>query len=63
MDLLDRFVTAVFSLLLFKLCNEFLRQTTDAKLTARGVDAHLRLKSRLIERKVFFKSNDILAFA
>jgi hypothetical protein len=41
---LDRFVTAVFARYSFQIvnCNEFLRQTTDAKLTARGVDATLK---------------------
>ncbi|MDG2433010.1 RagB/SusD family nutrient uptake outer membrane protein [Flavobacterium sp.] len=41
---LDRFVTAVFARYSFQIvnCNEFLRQTTDAKLAARGVDATLK---------------------
>jgi len=41
---LDRFVTAVFARYSFQVvnCNEFLRQTTDEKLAARGVDATLK---------------------
>ena len=41
---LDRFITATFARFSFQIvnCNEFLRQTTDEKLTARGVDAALK---------------------
>jgi hypothetical protein len=41
---LDRFITATFARFSFQIvnCNEFLRQTTDEKLTARGVDATLK---------------------
>jgi hypothetical protein len=41
---LDRFITAVFARYSFQIvnCNEFLRQTTDEKLAARGVDAALK---------------------
>src|SRR3970040_2281126 len=41
---LDRFVTAVFARYSFQIvnCNEFLRQTTDEKLAARGIDAALK---------------------
>jgi hypothetical protein len=40
----DLFVNATFNRLDFqvKLCNEFLRQTTDAKLDGRGIDATLK---------------------
>jgi hypothetical protein len=40
----DLFINATFNRLDFqiKLCNEFLRQTTDAKLDGRGVDAALK---------------------
>lgn len=40
---LDRFITATFARLSFQIvnCNEFLRQTTDEKLAARGLDAAL----------------------
>ena len=41
---LDRFITATFARFSFQIvnCNEFLRQTTDEKLAARGVDAALK---------------------
>ena len=41
---LDRFITATFARFSFQIvnCNEFLRQTTDDKLAARGVDAALK---------------------
>ncbi|RDI52311.1 RagB/SusD family nutrient uptake outer membrane protein [Flavobacterium glaciei] len=41
---LDRFIAATFARFSFQIvnCNEFLRQTTDEKLTARGVDAALK---------------------
>jgi hypothetical protein len=41
---LDRFITATFARFSFQIvnCNEFLRQTTDEKLAARGVDATLK---------------------
>ena len=41
---LDRFVTAVFARYSFQIvnCNEFLRQTTDEKLAARGIDSALK---------------------
>ena len=41
---LDRFITATFARFSFQVvnCNEFLRQTTDEKLAARGVDATLK---------------------
>jgi hypothetical protein len=41
---LDRFITATFARFSFQVvnCNEFLRQTTDEKLAARGVDAALK---------------------
>jgi hypothetical protein len=57
MDLLDRFVTAVFARYSFQIvnCNEFLRQTTDAKLTARGVDA-LKAEITTYRAEAFFKS-------
>nr|WP_315182896.1 RagB/SusD family nutrient uptake outer membrane protein [uncultured Flavobacterium sp.] len=40
---LDRFITATFARFSFQIvnCNEFLRQTTDEKLAARGLDAAL----------------------
>jgi len=42
----DVFITAFYYRVFYQigLCNEFLRQTTDAKLTARGVDAALKAK-------------------
>jgi hypothetical protein len=41
---LDRFIKATFARFSFQIvnCNEFLRQTTDEKLAARGVDATLK---------------------
>jgi len=41
---LDRFITATFARFSFQIvnCNEFLKQTTDEKLAARGVDAALK---------------------
>lgn len=41
---LDRFIAATFARFSFQIvnCNEFLRQTTDEKLAARGVDAALK---------------------
>ncbi|MBN2615656.1 MAG: RagB/SusD family nutrient uptake outer membrane protein [Bacteroidales bacterium] len=42
----DVFITAFYSRVMFQVaqCNEFLRQTTDAKLTERGVSAELKAK-------------------
>jgi hypothetical protein len=43
-------------------CNEFLRQTTDEKLAARGLDATLKAEIATYSRSALLKSDDLLAF-
>lgn len=52
----DLFINATFNRLDFqvKLCNEFLRQTTDDKLNARGVDEALRAEIKIYRAEARF---------
>jgi hypothetical protein len=52
----DLFINATFSRLDFQVknCNEFLRQTTDEKLTARGVSAELKKKIKVFRAEARF---------
>jgi hypothetical protein len=43
-------------------CNEFLRQTTDEKLAARGLDATLKAEIATYRAEALLKSDDLLAF-
>jgi hypothetical protein len=53
---LDRFITATFARFSFQIvnCNEFLRQTTDDKLAARGVDATLKAEIAIYRAEARF---------
>ena len=53
---LDRFITATFARFSFQIvnCNEFLRQTTDEKLAARGVDATLKAEIAIFRAEARF---------
>ncbi len=53
---LDRFITATFARFSFQIvnCNEFLRETTDAKLESRGVDAALKAEIAIYRAEARF---------
>ncbi|TAK39308.1 MAG: RagB/SusD family nutrient uptake outer membrane protein [Saprospiraceae bacterium] len=55
-DALDVFVAAFYSRIFYQivLCNEFLRETTDAKLDSRNVDAGLRAEIQTYRAEVRF---------
>jgi hypothetical protein len=64
MDLIRPFCNGSFARYSFQVvnCNEFLRQTTDEKLEARGLDATLKAEIATYRAEALLKSDDLLAF-